>query len=65
MAKKRWTRNQKILMWGVIVAAIAAIVTAVGLFVRAKQTPITTYGDGAAVGDNATVIVDRRPGVEP
>ena len=64
MAKKPWTRNQKILLTGLLVAAVSALAAVIGLFMQTGKGPVTIVGDGAVVGDGATAVVDKRQGID-
>ena len=48
----------------VIVAAIPALVAIVGLFLRKEKGAVAVDGDGTVVGNNATVLVDKRQGID-
>jgi len=69
---KGLSKNQKIALWGVIVAAISGIAVPVILSLRSKNVEPSTEvnvgrleGDGTVIGDDAHVTVDKRRGVDP
>lgn len=64
MAKKPWTRNQRILLWTLIPTAILAVVAVAGLFMQEEKGSVAVEGDGAVVGNNATVLIDKRQGID-
>jgi len=64
MAKdKKWTRNQKILLYGLIVAVAGSLIVPLVLHLL-KKPEVRIEGDGGVVGDNANVFIDKRSGVD-
>ncbi len=66
------SKNQKIALCGVIIAAISGIAVPVILSLRRKNVEPPTEvnvgrleGDGTVIGDDAHVTVDKRRGVDP
>lgn len=44
-------------------AAISALVAIVGVLIKKEKGSVAVEGDGTVVGNNATVLVDRRQGI--
>ena len=61
MAKKRWTRNQKLILAGVIVAAISALT---GLFMRTKVLEKRQGIDSESLFSRAIQLAQDKGGLQ-